>query len=68
MGDKNLTWAENVRHIARAHGITGLTEDDIDVALWERTAFPLAGRAEVERQLDELFSSPDVKQALLDRA
>lgn len=53
---KELTWAENVRRIAADHGRSGLTEDDIDVALWEHTAFPMAPREEVERQLHELFA------------
>jgi len=49
-----VTWLDLVKQRAAAHGVA-LTDTEAEFVLWERTAFPVAGRAEVERQLDEEF-------------
>jgi hypothetical protein len=35
-----ITWADWVRLVAAEHGVHGLTDDDVDFLLWERTAWP----------------------------
>lgn len=50
-----MTWFDLVRIIAFAHGITDLSETDMDWILWEYTAFPLADAAYIAGQLDNVF-------------
>lgn len=66
LGD-GLTWADWVRLVAAEHGVHDLSEDDIDVLLWERTAFPVAGPDHVRPQLAQLFAmGPAELRAALD--
>jgi hypothetical protein len=56
LGD-SLTWAEWVRLTAAENGVHGLTDDEIEYVLWERTAWPVAGIGYVRAQLVELFAA-----------
>lgn len=51
------TWADWVRLIASDLGVHGLTDDEVEWALWERTAWPFASIGHVRAQLVELFTA-----------
>jgi hypothetical protein len=46
-----------VRLTAAENGVHGLTDDEIEYVLWERTAWPVAGIGYVRAQLVELFAA-----------
>ena len=56
------TYGDLVRYVGWRYGFTGLTDDEVDVTLWECTSFPAGSRSEVERQLNAFFNEA-AKQA-----
>jgi hypothetical protein len=50
LGD-SVTWADWVRLVASEHGVYGLSDDDVEYLLWERTAWPICDVPYLRRQV-----------------
>lgn len=53
-----MSWRDLTRAIAREHGKENLTDDEVDLVLWEKTAYPFARIAYTAVQIDDYFSDP----------
>ena len=55
----DLTWGDIVHRVAEEYGVGPLDEVAVHHILWEKTEFPFAFAAHIERQVREFFETTE---------